>query len=39
MGKDELRRIGGVIVGLVRGDDPASHRGTIGELCAAFPLP
>jgi glycine hydroxymethyltransferase len=39
MGCDEIRKIGDVILGLIRGDSPAAHHPTIQALCNAFPLP
>ncbi|MEQ1633827.1 MAG: serine hydroxymethyltransferase, partial [Planctomycetota bacterium] len=39
MGRNEILKIGDVILGLVRGDDPERHRKTIAGLCEAFPLP
>ena len=39
MGKAEMEVIAEVIVGLVRGQDPAGFKGRMQELCAAFPLP
>ena len=39
MGPDEIGKIADVILGLIRGDDPANHRRTIQALCEAFPLP
>ncbi len=39
MGPDEIGKIADVILGLIRGDDPANHRRTIQALCDAFPLP
>jgi glycine hydroxymethyltransferase len=37
-GKAEIARIAGVIVGLVRGEDPAKSQVVVRELCARFPL-
>jgi glycine hydroxymethyltransferase len=37
-GKAEIARIAGVIVGLVRGEDPAKSQAVVRELCAQFPL-
>jgi glycine hydroxymethyltransferase len=39
MGKDEMLKVGDVILGLIRGDDPQRHRPTVQALCDAFPLP
>ncbi len=38
LGRDEIQTIAGIIVGLVRGDDPERFRPTVQQLCAAFPL-
>jgi glycine hydroxymethyltransferase len=39
MGREEMQRVGDVIAGLVRGDDPDRHRAAVRELCEGFPLP
>jgi glycine hydroxymethyltransferase len=39
MGKDEMLKVGDVILGLIRGDDPQRHRPAVQALCDAFPLP
>jgi glycine hydroxymethyltransferase len=39
MGPDEMRRVGDVIAGLVRGDDPERHRTAVRDLCESFRLP
>ncbi len=39
LGASEVRRLGDVIVGLVRGDDPERLRPVVTEFCEAFPLP
>ena len=38
-GKAEIEVAAEVVVGLVRGEDPASFQPVIQELCAAHPLP
>jgi glycine hydroxymethyltransferase len=37
-GKAEVAQIAAVIVGLVRGEDPAKSQAVVRELCARFPL-
>jgi glycine hydroxymethyltransferase len=39
LGRDEIKTIADVIVGLVRGGDPDRFRPTIQGLCEEFPLP
>ena len=39
LGQAEITKVGDVILGLIRGDDPARHRPTVQALCEAFPLP
>jgi glycine hydroxymethyltransferase len=39
MGHTEMAAIADVIVGLVRGKDPAGFKSTVLGLCEAFPLP
>ncbi|MGE3174940.1 MAG: serine hydroxymethyltransferase [Planctomycetota bacterium] len=39
LGPDQIRRLGDVIVALVRGEDPERQRAVVGELCEAHPLP
>ncbi len=38
-GKDQIRTIAEIIVGLVRGGAPEKFRPTVQQLCEAFPLP
>jgi glycine hydroxymethyltransferase len=39
VGRDEVKAIADVIVGLVRGQDPERFRPVVQRLCEAFPLP
>jgi glycine hydroxymethyltransferase len=39
MGLPQIAQLAGVILGLVRGEDPERHRNTVASLCAEFPLP
>ncbi len=39
MGLSEMEALADILVGLVRGKDPATFRGRVQEMCTAFPLP
>ena len=39
MGRAEMLKLGDVILGLVRGEDPERHRKTVAALCEEFRLP
>ena len=39
MGSEAMEALAGMLVGMIRGENPESFRGHVRELCSAYPLP